>query len=283
MNILTFDIEDWFHILDHDVTRTANEWKKYPTRIDQNSGKILELLNSKNIKATFFCLGWIAEKYPHIIKRIHDSGHEIGTHSYSHELIYTQTKKEFEADLSKSIKCLEDITGNKVIYYRAPGFSLTRDNPWVIEILEKFGILVDCSIFPSKHSHGGFSLSSQVEPLFISFNGAKVKELPVSSFNLCGKELVFSGGGYFRLFPYWLIRALIRRSSYVMTYFHPRDFDPYQPIIDGLSWKRRFKSYYGLSSSFSKFEKLLNEFKFMSIGQAYDEIEWGSAPKLILY
>jgi polysaccharide deacetylase family protein (PEP-CTERM system associated) len=278
MNILTFDIEDWFHILGHDSTRTAKEWVTYPTRIHESVNRILNLLDQGDIKATFFCLGWIAERYPEVIKLIDEMGHEIASHSYSHQLIPEMSMEEVRLDLEKSVGVLEDLTGKKIKAYRAPGFSLTAKTPWVFEILNECGIEIDCSLTSARHSHGGEIPLSCKTPQLISYRGVVLKEFPLNTWDFCGRKILFSGGGYFRLFPYWLISRLTRKSDYVMTYFHPRDFDPDQPIIPNLSLVRRYKSYFGLSKSSVKLSKMLSDFSFMSLGEADQSFDWDSAP-----
>ena len=149
MNILTFDIEDWFHILDNPETKGVSEWSKFESRIHQNMEIIFNILRTNNQKATFFCVGWIAEKYPEIIRTIVDSGFEIGSHTHYHQLVYEQSPKEFEIDLIKSIDTLESVSGQKIKYFRAPGFSITNETPWAIETLRKHGIEIGFSFFPT--------------------------------------------------------------------------------------------------------------------------------------
>lgn len=278
MNILTFDIEEWFHILDNDSTKTINEWKKYESRIHDNTERILTLLKQKNLKATFFCLGWIAETYPDIIKRIVDRGFEIGSHTRMHQLIYEQTREEFVRDLEYSIKTLEDISGKKVKYFRAPGFSIREDNKWAFEVIAEQGIEVDCSVFPTSRAHGGFPSYQNPVPSLIKYNGIILKELPINFSTIAGKPVIFSGGGYFRLFPYLLIKHWTKQSDYVMSYLHPRDFDPDQPVIQELSVFRKFKSYVGLKGATKKLEHWLSDFEFIDAGTAINQIDWNNVP-----
>lgn len=274
MNILTFDIEEWFHILDNHYTRTEKQWSGYEVRIQQNVAKILDLLDEVDLKATFFCLGWISKKHPDVIKEIQKRGHEIGCHSDDHQLVYEQEPATFKKDLTDSLSRIEDIIGSKVRLYRAPGFSITMNSLWAYEILAECGIEVDCSIFPAKRGHGGIADFKHQEPHLIRVNGNSIKEFPINIMSIIGKNLIFSGGGYFRLLPYWIIKQLMENSTYVMTYFHPRDFDPEQPIISGLNLVRRFKCYYGLSSAYSKFERLLSDFEFVDLSTAEGMINW---------
>jgi len=274
MNILTFDIEEWFHILDNDSTKGEKEWSNFEYRLDANMDRIFELLERKNQKATFFCLGWVAREFPHILKKINEMGFEIATHSDRHQLAYEQNIDEFKIDLENSIKSIEDVTGNKVTIYRAPGFSIKEDNKWVFEELVHQGIKIDCSVFPAKRTHGGFESYGHAEPSVLKIGNISLKEFPINLFEFANRNLIFSGGGYFRIFPYWMIKQMMKKSDYVMTYFHPRDFDPDQPIIEDLSSARRFKSYVGLNSAFDKLEKLITDFEFVDVNQADKTIVW---------
>lgn len=278
MKILTFDIEEWFHILDNESTKTINEWKNYEVRIHQNMERIFSILDKTNQKATFFCLGWIAETYPEIIKEIVTRGYEIGTHTSMHQLIYEQTPKEFAKDLEHSVKTLEDLTGQKVKYFRAPGFSITEDNKWAFEIMAAQGIEVDSSVFPAPRAHGGLPSYKQPVPSIIKYNGIELKELPINYTSILGKSIIFSGGGYFRLFPYPLLKHWSKQSDYVMSYLHPRDFDAEQPVIKELSLPRKFKSYVGLKGATAKLEKWITDFDFIDIATAVNQIDWKNVP-----
>jgi polysaccharide deacetylase family protein (PEP-CTERM system associated) len=278
MNILTFDIEEWFHILDHDSTKTQSEWKNYESRIHINVERILLLLEEKTLKATFFCLGWIAEKYPDVILEIVRHGHELGSHTYNHQLIYEQNRKLFNEDLKSSTGILEDIAGQRIKYFRAPGFSIREDNKWAFEILVNQGIEIDCSIFPAGRAHGGFPSYREPNPSIIKYSGKMIKELPINYIKIFNIPIIYSGGGYFRFFPYRLIECWIKKTDYLMTYFHPRDFDKEQPVIKSLPVFRRFKSYVGLSGAFKKTERLLAKFQFVDIAEADKMIDWDTVP-----
>jgi len=280
MNILTFDIEDWFHILDNDASKTEKQWNKFEPRLEQNIDKIFKLLDDNNQDATFFVIGWVARKYPHIVKKISDLGYEIATHSDLHQLAYEFNRQQFKDDLEKSIKSIEDVSGKKVRTYRAPGFSIKKENLWAFDELIKQGIEIDCSIFPAKRSHGGLEEFGHAEPARIETKNGILKAFPINIYQVLGQNIVFSGGGYFRLFPYPLIKAMMKRSEYVMTYLHPRDFDPEQPILEGLNAIRRFKSYYGLGSSLEKLERLIQDFDFVSLSEVDKQIEWDTTKKI---
>ena len=282
MNILTFDIEEWFHILDHSSTKSEKNWLNREYRLERNTDRILTSLDKKSIKASFFCLGWVAKKYPNVIKKISDCGHSIGSHSDMHQLVYSQSKTKFELDLEMSIKYIEDIICKKIRMYRAPGFSITSDVSWAFDILRKNGIDIDCSIFVETRSHGGYSNFPNKIPSIIQTNYGEIKEFPVVPFSIFGKGIIYSGGGYFRLIPYPLIKYMANQNEYVMTYFHPRDFDFEQPIIEDLSYVRKFKSYYGLKGAFDKYNKFINDYDFIDILNAENRIDWSLAPRIQL-
>ena len=274
MKILTFDVEEWFHLLDNKSTREEKDWIFYEDRLIANVERILNFLQKTKLRATFFSLGWVARKYPTVIKRIDSLGYEIGSHSDMHLLAFAQNKNEFKEDLEKSIYCIEDITGKKLRAYRAPGFSIMEENLWAFEAMIESGIEIDSSVFPSKRAHGGFKNFGQAEPTLIDINGSMLKEFPINMWRIVKKNFAFSGGGYFRLLPYFAIRDLMKKSNYVMTYFHPRDFDPEQPIIKDLPIIRKFKSYYGLRNAFKKLNKMAREFEWIDLRTADALIEW---------
>jgi peptidoglycan-N-acetylglucosamine deacetylase len=282
MNILTFDLEEWFHILNNASTDNEPSWGNFEYRLRQNIDRILSLLDDSNNIATFFCLGWVARKYPHIISEIDSLGHEIGSHSNSHQLIYRYDRDFFKKDLEISINSLENITGKKVKAYRAPGFSLINRTLWAFEELALQGIEFDCSIFLGNHSHGGRIKTFGQKPSIINFEGVQIKEFPINTFKFGYKEIAFAGGGYFRFLPYQLIKRLMYKNEYIMTYFHPRDFDSDQPIIQDLSYYRKFKSYYGLNGAFIKAEKFVNDFDFISLTHANKIVNWNEAEELNL-
>ena len=282
MKILTFDIEDWFHILDNKETKSSSEWIKFDSRIRLGMDLIYDVLEKTEKSATFFVVGWLAEKYPEIIREISDRGFEIGSHTHLHQLAYDQDRKTFYNDVEKSIKTLEDCTGKKVTSFRAPGFSITKNNKWAFEVLHELGVTKDSSVFPAGRSHGGLPSFSSPIPSIIEYNGIKLKEFPINTHTILGKPFIFSGGGYFRLLPYKIIENWTNQSNYVMTYFHPRDFDIHQPIVPGLSLPRRFKSYVGIKNCKPKLEKWLRSFDFIDLNQADQEINWNHVPKIKL-
>ena len=249
MRILTFDIEDWYNC---DFISSDFDWGKHEVRIYDGVRRILDELDKRNLKGTFFCLGWLAENHPLIIQEISDRGHEIGCHSYQHELSHRFTPEEFIADTLKAKRLIESVIGKPVKIFRAPGFSITENNVWAFQALADMGFEYDCSIFPAHHDYGGMPGYGESIPKLIDLgDGRYIKEFPINVKTIAGKNIVFSGGGFFRLFPYWLIKAWGKDCDYMMTYFHPRDFDIGQPVVSGLPLFRRFKSYVGIKGAFN--------------------------------
>ena len=282
MNILTFDIEEWFHILDNDSTKSENEWKNFSSRIHSNMDVIYEILEKTDTKASFFVLGWIAEKYPEVVREIKSRGYEIGSHTHMHQLVYKQGRDEFYNDVERSIKTLEDISGDKVRIFRAPGFSITEKNKWAFEVLYELGIEIDSSVFPAGRAHGGLKSYGSAEATLLEYNGVTLKEFPINTHSVMNNPFVFSGGGYFRLFPYNYVKKLSRKSDYIMSYFHPRDFDYKQPVIKDLSMIRKFKSYVGLKHCKTKLIKWLTDFNFIDLLHAEQSIDWDKVRKIKL-
>ena len=282
MKILTFDIEEWFHILDNKETKSISEWSKFDSRIGLGMDMIYDILEKTEKSATFFVVGWRAEKYPDIIKGISSRGFEIASHTHLHQLAYQQDRQTFYNDVENSIKTIEDCIGKKVSSFRAPGFSITEKNKWAFEVLYELGITKDSSVFPASRAHGGLPSYKLAVPSIIECNGIKLKEFPINTHKVLGKPFIFSGGGYFRLLPYKIIENWTLQSNYIMTYFHPRDFDIEQPLIPGLSPTRRFRSYVGIKNCKPKLEKWLNNFDFIDLNQADLSINWSHVPVIKL-
>ena len=282
MNILTFDIEEWFHLLDCDATRTENEWRNYEVRIYDNVERIFRVLADTDTKATFFIVGWIARTYPDLVRRIAEK-YQIGCHTMNHQLVWQQTREEFKADVDGGVKILEDITGKKVECFRAPGFSIRESEAWAFEILAERGIKYDGSVFPAAHAHGGMASYPEPAPGIIEYQGIQMKEFPVGFKTIAGKHIMFSGGGYFRLFPYPLVKQWTRDSGgYLLGYIHPRDLDPGQPVIGSLPAMRKFKSYVGLKGAEEKLRRWLTDFRFVDIAAADRMLDWTSVQHVVL-
>ena len=278
MNILTVDVEEWFHLLDFDVTRTEAEWGKYEVRIYENVDRILDILERTNTKATFFIIGWVAKTYPDVVKKI-AAKYQIGSHTMNHQLVWQQSQMEFRNDVESSVKLLQDITGQPVECFRAPGFSIRESEAWAFDILADLEIKYDCSIFPAHHAHGGMASYGAPMPSLIKHGNVTMKEFPVATKTIMGKKIIFSGGGYFRLAPYWLIKKWSKESGeYLLSYIHPRDLDGGQPMLDGLPLNRRFKSYVGTKGAAEKLRKYLEDFKFTDVKTAAENINWNKVP-----
>lgn len=279
MKVLSFDLEEWFHLLDHAETRSEAQWQKFERRFEVNLERVLGIIERCNVRATFFCLGWIAEQYPQLIRKISEAGYEIACHSSRHQLAYQQTPDEFRADFCAARDAIGEATGISVDTYRIPGFSLNQESIWALDVLAEEGVKVDCSVFPAVRGHGGLPQFTSDSPCIVrTQQGITLKELPLNTRSILGNRIVFSGGGYFRLFPYWLLKKLFADSEYLMTYFHPRDFDADQPMIPNLSVARQFKSYVGLRGAEAKLVRLLNEFEFVDVRTAISQIDWERAP-----
>lgn len=277
MNILTFDIEEWFQPL-LDVDSDEERWYACPPRIDVYLPKVLDLLDEKGIQSTFFCVGRIARDYPDVVRRIHERGHEVACHTDRHRFVNRMNPETFREDLRNALDSIEQLTGEKVVTFRAPAFSIDERSKWAFEILRENGIETDCSIFPTTRSYGGFPSFGEATPCWIDHEGIRIREFPINTASILGKEVVYCGGGYFRLFPYWLIKRLLLRTDYAITYFHMRDFDSEQPRhLEVLPPMRKFKTYYGLRHSYDKFLRLLNDFTWIGVRQAISMIDWKQA------
>ena len=281
MRILTFDIEEWFHLLDFADTKTQSQWDGFEVRIHENVDRILSILEEHDTKATFFIIGWIAKKYPEVVKKIAQK-YQLGCHTMNHQLVWQQTPKEFEDDVESCLKLLEDISGKKVECFRAPGFSIRESETWAFEILAKLGITTDCSIFSGKHAHGGMPSFVHQHPTLISCGGITLREFPINFRRVLGRNVIFSGGGYFRLFPYSLIKKWTNESDYLLSYLHPRDLDATQPVLKNLELSRRFKSYVGIGHAENKLKKWLTDFTFTDIQMASETIDWDNVLRVEL-
>ena len=284
MNILTFDIEEW--ALDKAKgTGSPKRNAEYDTFLN----RILDVLDNRSIKATFFCTGMMAADFPQVVKLIQSRGHEIGCHSFRHTWMNKMTEDEAREDTHSAVDALEQCIGEKMRSYRAPAFSIGESNKWMFEILAENGIECDASIFPAARAFGGFANFGKKEPCIIEYNGLKLKEFPICTTRLLGKEMAYSGGGYFRLFPFWFVKNRIVSSDYNMCYFHIDDLTPEkQPIKSKDEYEgyykesgtlinrylRYFKANIGKKSAFVNMASLIQCTDFISLGQAEKMIEW---------
>lgn len=259
VNALTFDVEDWFHILDIGIE--SEQWGTMESRVERNTLKLLSILDLYKVKCTFFVLGWIADRFPKLVKKIDSLGHEIASHGYWHKLAYEQTPDEFRSDIRKSKRLLEDIIGKKIYGYRVPGFSITEENLWAFDIIGEEGYLYDSSVFPAPRGHGGLK-NAPTQTYKLS---SGIWEFPISTIRLFRFNIAYSGGGYLRFFPYRMIKWALKRNNKknipAIVYLHPRDIDPNQPRLK-MPINRYFKSYINLRSTEKKINFLLKDFKF---------------------
>jgi polysaccharide deacetylase family protein (PEP-CTERM system associated) len=259
-SIFSVDVEDWFHILDDPSVPTINQWASLPSRVEKNFTRLLDIFEEKNVQVTCFFLGWIAERFPHLVKEVVARGHEVASHGYGHRLVYEQSRADFREDVRRVRLLLEDISGVQVVGYRAPGFSTTEETPWFFDVLAETGYQYDSSVFPAARSHGGMRQGRR-DPHRVS--EGQLLEFPITVADLLGKPLCFFGGGYLRLFPYWLIRRMahqvLSKGRPVVFYIHPREIDPAHPRLP-MGCRRRFKSYVNLETTETKVRRILQDF-----------------------
>lgn len=266
-NLLTFDLEEYFQVENFKKVIRFTDWEARESRVDESTRRILCILEQYDVRATFFVLGWIAERLPGLVEKIHDAGHEIASHGYAHELITGQTPEIFRDDIKKSKKILEEIIGEPVNGYRAPSFSLTNKTVWALGILREEGFLYDSSVFPAIRDRGGMA---DAEPFPHRIGTSEFREVPVSVIRVPGQNLPFAGGGYFRLLPYgvvkWGIRRVNKSGSPAVLYLHPWELDPEQPRIHA-RFTNSFRHYVNLDKTENKLRQLLADFQFGTIGE----------------
>jgi polysaccharide deacetylase family protein (PEP-CTERM system associated) len=260
--LFSVDVEDWFHILDVPSTPRPDQWSSLPSRIERNFLKLLDLFAEREARVTCFFLGWVAEKFPHLVVEAARRGHEIGSHGYAHRLVYESTPEEFFEDAVRSREIIEDRVGERVLGYRSAGFSVTAATPWFFDKLIEAGYRYDSSLFPAPRGHGGLP-GAPHGPHVVTGTAGRLAEFPITVARLCGWPLCLFGGGYLRLFPYWVIRRMARsvlaERRPVVFYIHPREVDPAQPRL-AMSLHRRFKSYINLRTTEEKVRRILDDF-----------------------
>jgi polysaccharide deacetylase family protein (PEP-CTERM system associated) len=266
-NILSFDIEDWFHPEIFGDRFPQNKWKQLESRVQQSTEIILNFLSKKNLKATFFFLGWIAENYPAIVKSAAEEGHEIGIHGYTHTRIDALTPDEFRDELRLSISILESVTAKKILGFRAPTFSITKKTLWALPILLDEGLSYDSSIFPIFHDRYGIP-DAPLNPYEIYKTDEKTLiEFPMSTVQICQYRFPVGGGGYFRLYPFWLTKKFMkkcqRENRSIIFYAHPWEFDLNLPKVD-LSTFGRIRHYYAINKFLERLSIITDLFEFTS-------------------
>jgi len=262
-NYLTIDVEDYFQVAAFEDVVNPADWDIMEQRVVGNTEKILALLAKHETRATFFIVGWIAEKFPQLVQTIHGQGHDIACHSYWHRKVYDLSPEEFREDTRRVKSILEDIIGAPVCGYRAPSYSITRKSLWALDILKELGFTYDSSIFPVHHDIYGIPDA----PRFPYLHANGLLEYPISTFRLLHWNLPVAGGGYFRLFPYWFtryaLRAIGRKDKQPFVFYcHPWEVDPEQPRFRNAPLLSRFRHYLNLEKTSERFDRLLGDFRF---------------------
>lgn len=288
MNILTFDIEEWYL----EKAYHGGRQERY-SLFDNSLNFILDSLEKEDIKATFFCLGQMAVHFPEVIKKIASKGHEIGCHSNHHIWLNKLSREEVIEDTKEAIDALEQCFGNKIFGYRAPAFSIQQENQYIFEILSKCGIKYDASIFPASRAIGGFPTFPSDKPCIVHLGDVTIKEFPISISQIIFKNIAYSGGGYFRLLPYWLIKSRMSKSDYNMCYFHINDLlnekkkiqsrEQYENYYRSKGtlierYKRYYKGNIGKHHIQEKYNQLLNDHQFISMKEAINILDWQQVP-----
>jgi polysaccharide deacetylase family protein (PEP-CTERM system associated) len=263
VNALTIDVEDYFQVSAFAPYIARADWDTRECRVERNVQRILEMLAQYDTRATFFTLGWLAERYPRLVREIVAQGHELASHGYGHERASDLQPSEFDADVVRAKALLEDIGGVEVRGYRAPSFSIGKRNPWAFDSLARAGYRYSSSVYPIRHDHYGMPDA----PRFAYAAREGLIEVPVTTLRIAAQNLPSSGGGYFRLLPYavsrWLIRQVNRRDGQAAVfYFHPWEIDPQQPRVPGIDAKTRFRHYLNLGRMERRLQRLLTDFRW---------------------
>lgn len=280
---LSFDVEEHFQVSAFESPMRRRHWDQFESRVEANTERLLEILAQRSVRATFFVLGWVAERYPALVRRVALGGHEVASHGYGHELITSQTPNVFREDIRKAKAILESIVSQPVLGYRAPSFSITKDTMWATQILVEEGYLYDSSIFPVLHDRYGVPSANPDVHQLLTESGV-LWEVPPSTVKCLGVRVPVAGGGYFRLYPYTLLRALLRKleneGASLVMYMHPWEFDPGQPKMEG-SLLSRMRHYLNLDKTESRMCELLQDFSFAPIRYVFPQIEQAQSAGLV--
>lgn len=271
VNALTVDVEDYFQVTSFEGVVPRTDWDSRESRVVASTERILDLLAQHDVRATFFVLGWVAERFPQLVRRIDAAGHELACHSHWHRLVYDLTPEEFRQDLQRAKAAIEDAAGQRVTAFRAPSFSITRRSLWALEILVEEGFRVDSSIFPTAHDRYGIP-GAQRDIHTLSTPAGPIAEFPMTVANFGRVAVPVGGGGYFRLYPWQITRRLLARVNRVHRrpfafYVHPWEVDPEQPRIGAGSRLSRFRHYVNLHTTHRKLDRLLSEFRFGTVSE----------------
>lgn len=265
LNGLSVDVEDWFQVGAFETVIDRKDWDGLSCRVERNCAEILALFDTAGVKGTFFTLGWIAQRYPQMMRQIADAGHEIASHGWDHARVFTLGHEAFGADIDRARKVLEDTTGQRVIGYRAPSFSIDARTPWAHEVLAEQGYVYSSSVAPVVHDHYGWREAPRFT--FRPVEGADLIEIPVTTAEVAGRRMAAGGGGFFRLLPYavsrWAIRQVnLRDGRPAVFYFHPWEIDPDQPRPAVAPLKSRLRHYTNLDVMAAKLGRLVGDFRW---------------------
>ena len=269
INAMSVDVEDYFHVAALSEAISRDDWDSMNARVDANTRRLLDLFDRSRTRATFFVLGWVAERYPALVREISERGHEVACHGFSHKLVYQQSPAEFREETRRSKAILEDLTAQSVQGYRAASYSITPQSQWALDILCEEGFVYDSSIFPVRHDLYGMPGAERFPHMLRAPSGAEIVEFPPSTARLFGQNVPAAGGGYFRLYPYALSRWLMRRVNETekqptVFYLHPWEVDPDQPQVD-VGWRSRFRHYNNLGKCEARLGRLLGDFRFGTV------------------
>jgi polysaccharide deacetylase family protein (PEP-CTERM system associated) len=275
-NALTVDVEDYFHVSAFANNVNKKDWDFFEPRIEGNTHRLLDIFSHYGARATFFVLGWVAERYPQLVKEIVARGHEVACHGYDHQLIYEQTPEQFRSETVRALRILEDMSGVPIYGYRAASFSITEKSLWALDILAETGFTYDSSIFPVRHDLYGAPGAPHLPHRLKTPSGHDLVEFPLSTVKVFRQRVPISGGGYFRLYPYRWSRAAFRRinrSSHqpFVFYVHPWEIDPDQPSMK-TTWLSRFRHYNNLEKCEYRLRRLLADFEFGTMREVLQEL-----------
>ncbi len=265
INGLSVDVEDWFQVGAFETVIERADWDGLTMRVERNVAEILELFAKANAKGTFFTLGWVAERYPALIRSIADQGHEIASHGYDHERVFNFTREQFAADIAKAQAILEDTSGQAIKGYRAPSFSIDQRTPWAFDVLAEAGYAYSSSVAPVTHDHYGWPQAPRFA--FKPVSGSDLIEIPVTTAMVGGRRVAAGGGGFFRVLPYafsrWAIRQVnTQEQRPAIFYFHPWEVDPDQPRVENAPMRSRLRHYTNLDRMAGKLADLVDDFAF---------------------
>jgi polysaccharide deacetylase family protein (PEP-CTERM system associated) len=275
LNALTFDVEEYFHAESLAGVVRREDWALLPSRVAESTRRLLDLLEERHVKATFFILGWVAEREPRLVREIQGRKHEVACHGFGHRLIYGMNRDAFRADVCRAKHAIEEATGAAVAGFRAPTFSIVRETLWALDVLLETGFRYDSSIFPIRHDRYGIPDAPRFPYRIAAPGGGDLVEFPITTLAVGGQHLPFAGGGYFRLAPYPMIRAALRgvnrrEGKPGIIYLHPWELDPEQPRLPVRGFSR-FRHYVNLAQTGRKLERLLRDFRFAPAGHVLRE------------